>query len=1245
MKKLSKVLSVTLAVTCTICLSGVAMLTPVAGATILEGDIVSPDAEYVDADGNTYYPYDVFIMKYVGDKKFKRLVLNPQVFESYGHLEWGNIKTVTVSELEAFSSADAVRADGDDKVYKLFPDGDIGTKRWVESLDCFNTKGYDWDSVYIINSVDRDNYTTGATMCGGLVEEGDITLSLASDNPAAATLPPNAQGVTFLSVNIAGSGTVNQITVKRLGAGGTGDFGDLYIYKDGVRLTSGRSLSSATSKVTFINLGLQAPATFQLVADMSASSAGGNVNYFGIESASDVTSGATVGGNFPLNGNPMGISSTNAGTLKVERSGSTSRNVTIGDREVEISQFKVTTATEGANIHRIQLFNAGDVTHTRITNVKLKDNTESTVATATEIGEDGYVTFVFDEPYYIKKGDSEIFRVYADIGGVRPDRNIKLYLELATDILGIGTTYGYGMKTGISTTDTPAGSYDSTYYITVACKGGDLTLNDLGPNATKIGTDTDDTVFLEFSMTAAADITVKRTRLIMCLDSTGNGTYEDDWVTTSTSAGADITDIKIADKDSGTIIIGPKDGTAFNEGEQDNACPNNKDGIYEEFTDTFDISTGEQKTLQVTADIDTSATLSATEISTGDIIRFYLYSYASLGGNVNNLKYTGTTDAVAAASISPSSNIAGEEMTIAAAGLTLSLAAAPSGSSGGSDYKTYIAGQEEVEAVGIIFEAGTASDITVNSITLTAYISGEGGDASQWLSGQDIDYVKDHIGNVYIYEKENGNMIPGSSAKGFSGSSVYELVEYTGLSWTISAGETKTLLVKSDISGASPASTSTPTAYIAFDIEGTSDVSAVDKDGNSVTPSGVPANGGNDSNVLVDPSTDFGIADYGSLAIDQATDTPDKSLVVMGTSDNEISKFKISGTNEAWYIEKFSVVLSDGEETGEPDPEDRDNFSAVKIKYQTEAQSGTDNWTLSSGKTFGANASLAFAFSGDSRIYVPKDDDSYLTVLVDILSYSGGTGAKSKKAFKIYDLDGSSDSFLAYGAQSGKQLIDYTTDSAAAADFNLHFVTRSKPVFAKSAWSGAEAEVARFTITAEGYNVIFDGIDGHDSGDEEDFASAGLAFEMIATTSAGSTGDLFLYDWNENIVASIDDITWANTSVSLTFEVDDVTVPAGTTKEFHIDLAAGDATDFVYTTDHIYLKMKNDLSTYGDIATGSMGFGQRSVVWDDGTHEEGISSGDGDANVESRYGMPEDVLGIGLPMIFRVLRGTNTNLP
>ena len=99
---------------------------------------------------------DVYIIKYKNGKQFKRLILNPQVFESYGHLRWEDILTVGQSEMDSFATSNLVRIDGQTDIYQLAPNGDIGNKHLLVSID-----GYDLDSAYTINLVDFGNYVMG----------------------------------------------------------------------------------------------------------------------------------------------------------------------------------------------------------------------------------------------------------------------------------------------------------------------------------------------------------------------------------------------------------------------------------------------------------------------------------------------------------------------------------------------------------------------------------------------------------------------------------------------------------------------------------------------------------------------------------------------------------------------------------------------------------------------------------------------------------------------------------------------------------------------------------------------------------------------------------------------------------------------------------------------------------------------------------------------------------------------------
>lgn len=108
-----------------------------------------PEGAIVKTAGNP----DVYIVKYSGGKQYRRLVLNPSVFKSYGHLKWENLLTIAQAEMDSYVTSDLVRVDGTTDVYQLLPDGDVGTKYLLAS-----TNGYDTDGIYVINSVDGGNY-------------------------------------------------------------------------------------------------------------------------------------------------------------------------------------------------------------------------------------------------------------------------------------------------------------------------------------------------------------------------------------------------------------------------------------------------------------------------------------------------------------------------------------------------------------------------------------------------------------------------------------------------------------------------------------------------------------------------------------------------------------------------------------------------------------------------------------------------------------------------------------------------------------------------------------------------------------------------------------------------------------------------------------------------------------------------------------------------------------------------------
>ncbi len=116
-----------------------------------------PEGAIIQASGEA----DVYIIKYAGGKAFKRLILNPSVFRSYGHLKWGNIIKVDKCVLDSFTTSNLVRSVRNGKIYSLSPNGDAGVRRIVKNQAVLQRLGLDPVSAYEINETDEVSYDQG----------------------------------------------------------------------------------------------------------------------------------------------------------------------------------------------------------------------------------------------------------------------------------------------------------------------------------------------------------------------------------------------------------------------------------------------------------------------------------------------------------------------------------------------------------------------------------------------------------------------------------------------------------------------------------------------------------------------------------------------------------------------------------------------------------------------------------------------------------------------------------------------------------------------------------------------------------------------------------------------------------------------------------------------------------------------------------------------------------------------------
>ncbi|MDP3954298.1 MAG: hypothetical protein Q8Q06_02685, partial [bacterium] len=254
--RLRKSFSVFTALTSMLVLSGFVYLAPAMAA--VPGDFGLMEGDTVSATGSS--DPDVYI---VNEHGYKRLFLNPVIFGFYGHLGgFANVKSVSSATRDAFPTSGLFRnceantqavygvsVSGEDTgmLHHVNVTGDQAVAQdanFFKKVFCINNNEFNW---YTNNGANFGTPYTSVNQVPDYSREpgetpaptGPLSVSLAPGNPVAKTITLNATGVEFLRARFSGSGTVTSLTVKRLGAGETNDFLNVYIYDGATRLVSG----------------------------------------------------------------------------------------------------------------------------------------------------------------------------------------------------------------------------------------------------------------------------------------------------------------------------------------------------------------------------------------------------------------------------------------------------------------------------------------------------------------------------------------------------------------------------------------------------------------------------------------------------------------------------------------------------------------------------------------------------------------------------------------------------------------------------------------------------------------------------------------------------------------------------------------------------------------------------------------------------------------------------------------------
>ncbi len=1030
--------------------------------------------------------------------------------------------------------------------------------------------------------------------------DGTVAVSLAADTPVSTILALGGVGVPVASFNLTSGGdaTLDSIKFTRSGLGSATDYANVYIYDGATRLKPGRTISSETETIEFTNIGLALAdgTTTKLTVkiDVHASLGAGHLNIISIVSADDISvTGATVEGTFPMMANYMTIGTLAVGTATVA-DGGTLTKPTIGAAAGKVAKFKITAGNNDIDVSAITLTQDGSISGDHLTNFVLKVGTE-TVATADSLVNDR-VVLTFDTPYEIGKVQSKTFSLYATIGAAKTTDGIRFYLDENTDLTVIDQKYGQGsgLTNSLATANAKCVGSSSTGACTAgSLQGGEVTISDNGPAADTVGRNTTNVALLNFSILTSRDVTVKDYNLRVN-DSTdkhnsiltagytfvigtsqaitfdnASGTLEiNDYViiasTSQTSyttasdviarvtatngsttasvtpvAGTDLTaidnavlstvikltSVKLANTDTGGVLYSNSTNRYFYNGASE---------VNISASDDFDLMTGVTYNLAVKVDISSYSAPDMQLVGAFDL------------NTANDVKDYNVNEYIAATDIVPNT-LTGKTMTVGASSLTVSRASTPVS-------RTVVKGTSDVDALGVSLIAGSSSDILITNMvvrfladTTATFGSGTGDTAANTA-----------VQSASLYD--GATLVAGpkglvdSSSWTADTSGDYYKATFDAMSYEIPAGSSQKLTVKVDLKN-----TITATTYLVATLDGSSDIEAEDSDNNSVTIA-VTADGGvneDDSSATVTndatPPVQVRVNTAGSLSA-KVEGTPDKAIVVAGSNDIVMAKYKFSALNEAFEIQKLDILSDAAGVFATAVTTDGNNIERVGVKV-----GGTTTWgNLSNGKA--SLSSLGIIVPSDSYVYVEVVADFTTTV----------AGATSGATPRLGISNATTNTFRAVGAGSSDTLAYSNVTYLYEASVNAMTVRKTAPTIAKvtgmsTTLNNGENRLYGFTVAADAAEAV---------------SMKGFALKMTSSDAGISSSNFKLYRASTNITdkvliyndlgtlegsTDVFDSTSQQTIYILWDGTTEETVSAGDSKTYYVDatLAGAGAADSI----------------------------------------------------------------------------------
>ena len=336
--------------------------------------------------------------------------------------------------------------------------------------------------------------TDTSSGAGGSISAGTgLTVALASDNPAAASILSDGSGTTLdgqalipvlkLNFTAAADGDVKITTLKltRTGISSDSDIDNAYLY-DGdsiiARLADMQSISTKvmtfTDSAGLFTVTKGTTKSILVRFDVNRESTSGKTIGFSLNAATDVTTnGAAVSGSFPMAGNLMSTATvTDFGGINISRVADNSTAVDPGTTNFTAAHYTLTPSNQNLEVSFLKFQMIGSASASDVTNIKLYDGVTQ-VGTTQQLSSGKIVTFDLSAaPIALSSSQAKQLYIKADVAN-GSTRTFYFSLQKKADIIAKDTSYGVYITPNNGT----VGTFTSQDSSTVTIGSGSLTVS------------------------------------------------------------------------------------------------------------------------------------------------------------------------------------------------------------------------------------------------------------------------------------------------------------------------------------------------------------------------------------------------------------------------------------------------------------------------------------------------------------------------------------------------------------------------------------------------------------------------------------------------------------------------------------------------------------------------------------------------------------------------------------------------